>query len=84
MAQNRELQDLWEVISFSESQTLKMGVFHYLCGNEPYSAKRPFYKGSCGSISNAIPKVPYTLPVPCSPTHPYQFLALEFPCTGAY
>jgi hypothetical protein len=22
------------------------------------------------SISNAIPKVPYTLPLPCSPTHP--------------
>jgi hypothetical protein len=21
-------------------------------------------------ISNAIPKVPYTLPLPCSPTHP--------------
>jgi hypothetical protein len=22
------------------------------------------------SISNAIPKAPYTLPLPCSPTHP--------------
>jgi hypothetical protein len=35
-------------------------------------------------ISNAIPKVPYTLPQPCSPTHPLYFLALEFLCTGAY
>ena len=35
-------------------------------------------------ISNAIPKVPYTLPPPCPlPIHSY-FLALEFPCTGAY
>jgi hypothetical protein len=24
-------------------------------------------------ISNAIPKVPYTLPPPCSPTHPLPF-----------
>jgi hypothetical protein len=23
-------------------------------------------------ISNAIPKVPYSLPLPCSPTHPLQ------------
>ena len=30
-------------------------------------------------ISNAIPKVSHTLP----PTHPH-FLALVFPCTGAY
>jgi hypothetical protein len=35
-------------------------------------------------ISNAIPKVPYTLPLPCSPTHPLPLLALAFPCTGAY
>ena len=35
-------------------------------------------------ISNAIPKVPYTLPLHCSPT-PYScLLALSFPCTGAY
>jgi hypothetical protein len=37
-------------------------------------------------ISNAIPKVPYTLPSPCpapQPTHSC-FLALAFPCTGAY
>jgi hypothetical protein len=36
-------------------------------------------------ISNAIPKVPYTLalcPAP-QPTHS-SFLALAFPCTGAY
>jgi hypothetical protein len=36
-------------------------------------------------ISNAIPKVPYTLsprPAPL-PTHSH-FLALAFPCTGAY
>jgi hypothetical protein len=32
-------------------------------------------------ISNAIPKVPYTLPPPCSHSH---FLALALPCTGAY
>jgi hypothetical protein len=25
-------------------------------------------------ISNAIPKVPYTLPLPCSPTHPLPIL----------
>jgi hypothetical protein len=25
-------------------------------------------------ISNAIPKVPYTLPLPCSPTHPLPLL----------
>jgi hypothetical protein len=35
-------------------------------------------------ISNAIPKVPYTLPPPCSPTHCSCFLALAFPCTGTY
>jgi hypothetical protein len=35
-------------------------------------------------ISNAIPKVPCTLPCPVPlPTHPY-FLALALPCTGAY
>jgi hypothetical protein len=35
-------------------------------------------------ISNAILKVPYTLPHPASqPTHSC-FLALAFPCTGAY
>ena len=33
-------------------------------------------------ISNAIPKVPYILPPPL-PTHSH-FLALAFPCTGAY
>jgi hypothetical protein len=34
-------------------------------------------------ISNAILKVPYTLPPPCSPTHS-NLLVLVFPCTGAY
>jgi hypothetical protein len=35
-------------------------------------------------ISNAIPKVPYTLPRPSLlPTHSH-FLALAFPCTGAH
>jgi hypothetical protein len=35
-------------------------------------------------ISNAIPKVPYTLPRPALlPTHSH-FLALAFPYTGAY
>jgi hypothetical protein len=35
-------------------------------------------------ISNAIPKAPYTLPRPApQPTHSH-FLALAFPCTGAY
>jgi hypothetical protein len=35
-------------------------------------------------ISNAIPKVLYTLPDPIPlPTHSH-FLALAFPCTGAY
>jgi hypothetical protein len=35
-------------------------------------------------ISNAIPKVPYTLPCPAPlPTHSH-FLALAFPCTEAY
>jgi hypothetical protein len=35
-------------------------------------------------ISNAIPKLPYTLPPPCSlPTHSH-FFALVFPSTGAY
>jgi hypothetical protein len=35
-------------------------------------------------ISNAILKVPYTLPDPAPlPTHP-DFLVLAFPCTGAY
>jgi hypothetical protein len=34
--------------------------------------------------SNAIPKVPYTLPHPAlQPTHSH-FLALTFPCMGAY
>jgi hypothetical protein len=35
-------------------------------------------------ISNAIPQIPYALPLPCSlPTHSH-FLALAFPCTMAY
>jgi hypothetical protein len=37
-------------------------------------------------ISNATPKVPYTSPPPHPahiPTHSH-FLALAFPCTGAY
>jgi hypothetical protein len=34
-------------------------------------------------ISNAIPKVPHTLPPSPLPTHSH-FLALAFPCTGAY
>jgi hypothetical protein len=34
-------------------------------------------------ISNAIPKVPHTLP-PKSPTHHSHFLALVFPYTEAY
>jgi hypothetical protein len=35
--------------------------------------------------SNAIPKVPYILSLPCSPTHSFPlFLALAFPCIGAY
>jgi hypothetical protein len=33
-------------------------------------------------ISNAVPKVHYTLPLP-QLTHSH-FLALAFPCTGAY
>jgi hypothetical protein len=35
-------------------------------------------------ISNGILKVPYTLPPPCSPTHPLPLLHLALPCTGAY
>jgi hypothetical protein len=34
-------------------------------------------------ISNAIPKVLHTLPLTPLPTHS-RFLALAFPCTGAY
>jgi hypothetical protein len=34
-------------------------------------------------ISNAIPKVPHALPPTPLPTHS-PFLAMEFPCTGAY
>jgi hypothetical protein len=34
-------------------------------------------------ISNAIPKVPYTLPPAPLLTHS-NFLALAFPCSGAY
>jgi hypothetical protein len=34
-------------------------------------------------IFNAIPKVPHTHPPNPLPTHP-PFLALAFPCTGAY
>ena len=30
-------------------------------------------------ISNAIPKVPYTLPAPCSPTHPLSLLGPGIP-----
>jgi hypothetical protein len=30
-------------------------------------------------ISNAIPKVPYTLPPPCSPTHPLPLLGPGIP-----
>jgi hypothetical protein len=30
-------------------------------------------------ISNAIPKVPYTLSTPCSPTHPLPLLGPGFP-----
>jgi hypothetical protein len=35
-------------------------------------------------ISNAIPKVPYTLPLPAPQTTHSHFLALAFTCTGAY
>jgi hypothetical protein len=35
-------------------------------------------------ISNAILKVPYTLPQPCSPTHPLPLLDPGFPLTGTY
>jgi hypothetical protein len=35
-------------------------------------------------ISNAILKVPCTLPLPCSPTHPLPFLGPGDSCTGAY
>jgi hypothetical protein len=36
-------------------------------------------------ISNAIPKVPHTLPpLPYQPIPFFFFLALAFPCTGAY
>jgi hypothetical protein len=35
-------------------------------------------------ISNAIPKVPYTLSPPCLLHTHSHFLALAFPCTGAY
>jgi hypothetical protein len=35
-------------------------------------------------ISNAIPKVPYTLPRPALQLIYSYFLALAFPCTGAY
>jgi hypothetical protein len=30
-------------------------------------------------ISNATPKIPYTLPLPCSPTHPLLFLGSGIP-----
>ena len=30
-------------------------------------------------ISNAVPKVPYILPTPCSPTHPLPFLGPGVP-----
>jgi hypothetical protein len=35
-------------------------------------------------ISNAIPKVPYTHPCPAPQLTHSCFLALAFPCTGAY
>jgi hypothetical protein len=35
-------------------------------------------------ISNAIPKVPYTLQPPATLATHSHFLALVFPCTGAY
>jgi hypothetical protein len=35
-------------------------------------------------ISNAIPKIPYTLPTPCSSTHPLPLLGPGIPCTRAY
>jgi hypothetical protein len=35
-------------------------------------------------ISNAIQKVPYSLPCPAPLSTHSHFLALAFPCTGAY
>jgi hypothetical protein len=35
-------------------------------------------------ISNAIPKVPHILPPPTPLPNHSHFLALAFPCTGAY
>ena len=35
-------------------------------------------------ISNDISEVTYTLPVPCSPTHPLLLLGPGIPSTGAY
>jgi hypothetical protein len=65
---------------------------HFKCyrKSSPYPPPRP---QPCGSlfvcfflmryfqISNAIPKVPYTLPLPCSPTHPLPLLDPGIPCT---
>jgi hypothetical protein len=34
-------------------------------------------------ISNGIPKFPYTLPPPCSPTYSFPLLGPGIPCTGA-
>jgi hypothetical protein len=47
--------------------------------DEPFFILRIFLN----YISNAIPKVPHTLPPTSLPTHSH-FLALAFPCTGAY
>jgi hypothetical protein len=52
--------------------------------NEEFKGKTPTFKKNLLDIffiyiSNAIPKVPYTLPPPWSPTHPLPLLCPGVP-----
>jgi hypothetical protein len=59
--------------------TVPLLYISFFYGNFIYFLLRIFLS----YISNAIPKVPHTLPPTSLPTHSH-FLALAFCCTGAY
>jgi hypothetical protein len=62
-------------------------IYTYICVSKNFiNALILFFKLGIyfSYISNAIPKVPHTLPPPTPPPSHSHFLALAFPCTEAY
>jgi hypothetical protein len=69
--------DLWAFISTCTHSSIHTQGIIYMYNLFPFLLDIFFIY-----ISNAIPKIPYTLP-PLQPTHS-RFLALAFPCTESY